>query len=214
MRKMRSLGLALAIVGAYFALDPNARARLLLHEARGSWRWIALVLAGLLLLQIIDNKPSILLAASLVLLVIAGSTGSSFDLRTFAAKALPLLVSGIGVALVVRGGGGGERYVSVLWSRRLRAGRGTMQPQMKLVCVAGGMRFDLRSASLVGGERLSVRVFAGEIVVTIPREWRCELIGANLAWSILREEGVLPDSGPTLMLEVAAMAGVLVLRRI
>jgi hypothetical protein len=217
MRKHARAGLVMAVAGAFLAFDPESRARLLLDVVRDWWYWAAAILAVALVMRAITDRPTLVLSIAFAGLAVIGIWGIDLTAWRSAAQALPMLACAVGVATVFAGTRSSRekhaKYTSILWVRRLSFARGTMQPQTDLVCVAGGLQIDLRSTSLAEEARLCIRLLAGEMTITIPREWRCQLESAHLAYSAVREEGPLPDTGPSLILDVAITAGVLVVRR-
>jgi hypothetical protein len=214
MKRRVLIGLGLAVAGSYFALDPAARAEALLNGLRQWWPFLLLGLAGLNLLRSVIDTPSLLAPAALtaVAAVALAGIGAPFWDRLVAGG--PLLVAGIGVGMVVAAMGTPARVVSVLWTRRSYAKHRPLPARTELVCVAGELRHDLRSASIAGTETLVARLVLGYVVVVIPSGWRCHLANTPPRSIRISERGAVPPAGPTIALEVSGGVGWLIIRRV
>ena len=206
-------GASLAVAGTFFAFDPRGRFEQLIDATRW-WPVAFIILTAVIVLQAMPSLAGRVLLVGFGAAALFGFVGvPDVDLNALANVA-PLLATAIGAGLVLSAvKGDRNRHASVLWSRRVHARRGALPDTTELVCVAGGLQFDARSATLTEGQTLRVRMVAAEVVLVLPREWRCRVMSARLRGVVVRDRGPVPQTGQTLNLEITGGVGVFVVCR-
>lgn len=206
-------GASLAMVGTFFAFDPRGRFEQLVDATRW-WPVAFTILTAAVVLQAIPSRAGRVLLVGFGAAALFGFVDVPDVNLNALANLAPFLATAIGVGLVLSAvKDDRNRYVSVLWSRHVHPRRGALPDTTELVCVVGGLQFDARSATLIEGQTLRVRMFAAEVVLILPREWRCRVTSARLRGVVVRDRGPVPQTGQTLNLEITGRVGLLIVCR-
>ena len=206
-------GASLAMAGTFFAFDSRGRFEQLIDATRW-WPVAFTILAAAVVLQAIPSRAGRVLLVGFGATALFGFVGVPDVNLNALVNVMPFLATAIGAGLVLSAvKGDRNRHVSVLWSRHVHARRGVLPDTTELVCVAGGLQFDARSATLTEGQTLRVRMVAAEVVLVLPREWRCRVVSARLRGVVVRDRGPVPQTGQTLNLEITGGVGAFVVCR-
>lgn len=200
-------------MGAFFAFDPRGRFEQLIDATRW-WPVAFTILTVVVVLQAIPSRAGRVLLVGFGTAALLGFVGVPDVSVNALANVAPFLATATGAALFLTAvKSDRNRHVSVLWSRHIHAGRGVLPDTTELVCVAGGLQFDTRSATLTEDQRLRVWMVAAEVVLVLPREWRCRVTSARLRGVVVRDRDPVPQTGQILNLEITGLVGVFVVRR-
>jgi hypothetical protein len=179
---------------------------------RDRWPLLLIVYAMLLLLRATDARAAIALTALAVGAASIGFVGITRVPWAALGNMLLVTVAVGGVAVVATSTSAASKHTSLLWARRLSS-EGPLAPRTDLLCVLGGLTYDLRRAHISGNETLRIHLVAGEVVLLVPADWHCELSVANLVLTRLTEVGQEKAGGPNLRLAVTARAAGIFVRR-
>jgi hypothetical protein len=208
-------GSLLAMVSGFLLFDPTRRALLFYQSFLAFWPWLLLAVALVGLLQAMEDRAPLIFIGLLLTVAAIGLWGRPSLSWQSAVEAAPWLGVLFGTSLVMRATAGRRwLHLCAIVPRRIRAPREPLPPRTDLTCVAGVMYFDARSALAVDDPQVAINLIAGVTVLLVPREWQCQLVSARLRWTMVREDGPIPQTGPMLALKVSAFVGAFVIRRV